>query len=214
MESRAKIFGHPVHPMLIVLPVGLFLMAVISDIIYLITGSSIFPVVSFVDIAGGVIGGLLAAIFGFRDYLAIPGGTRAKSIAATHGVGNVIVVVLFAISWLIRNGDPTVFPSTLALIFSFVGIIVAGGTAWLGGELVDRLGVGVDPGANLNAPSSLSGEPANAVTDRAPVADTVAMPVTGQESQENRDLPHGAQTYVRDDEPVDKNPGEHDMDEP
>jgi uncharacterized membrane protein len=218
MESRAKILGHPVHPMLIVLPVGLFLMAVVSDIIYLITASSIFPVVSFINIAGGVIGGLLASIFGLIDYLAIPGGTRAKSIAATHGIGNVIVVVLFAISWLIRNGQDTVFPSTLALIFSFLGIIVATVTAWLGGELVDRLGVGVDPGAHLNAPSSLSGAPANAnvgaATDRTPGVTAGAVPVTGEESRSRDDLAHGAAAYDTNKQRADTTSEQRDLDEP
>ncbi len=204
MESRAKAFGHPIHPMLIVLPVGLFVMAIVSDILYLITRRSIFPVVSFVDIAGGVIGGLLAAIFGFRDWLAIPKGTRAKSIATIHGIGNAIVVVLFAISWLIRNGSASIFPSALAMIFSFLGIIVACGTAWLGGELVDRLGVGVDPGANLNAPSSLSGQPLMATADRPPVVGTMSysqVPVTGEEQR----------TEDRMDNPAVE---EHDVDEP
>ncbi len=208
MESKAKAFGHPIHPMLITLPVGLFVMAIVSDILYLITRSSIFPVVSFVDIAAGVIGGLLAAIFGFRDWLAIPNGTRAKSIATTHGIGNVIVVVLFAISWLIRNGSDTVFPSAVAMIFSFVGIIVACGTAWLGGELVDRLGVGVDPGANLNAPSSLSGQPAmETVADRAPVVGVMSydqVPVTGDE-QRREEMQTGT---------VENPTDEHDVDEP
>ncbi len=202
MESRSKALGHPIHPMLIVLPVGLFLMAVISDILYLITHSSIFPVVSLVDIAGGVIGGLLAAIFGFRDYLALPAGTRAKSIAATHGIGNVIVVVLFAISWLIRNGSDSLFPSALALIFSFAGIIIAGFTAWLGGELVDRLGVGVDQGANLNAPSSLSGEPAYLAPDRAP-SETHAVesvPVTGEKQTFINDQPQTSHEVIRDED--------------
>ncbi len=206
MESRAKLFGHPIHPMLIVLPVGLFLMAVISDILFLITQSSIFPVVSMVDIAGGVIGGLLAAIFGFRDYLALPSGTRAKSVARTHGIGNVVVVVLFAISWFIRIGADNIYPPAIALIFSFAGIIIAFFTAWLGGELVDRLGVGVDTGANLNAPSSLSGEPAGPTlnSQTAPLGAVThrveSIPVTGEEDV------------------VEKDPGlrgeEHDVDEP
>ncbi len=209
MESRAKAFGHPIHPMLIVLPVGLFLMAIVSDILFLITRSSIFPVVSFVDIAGGVIGGLLAAVFGFRDWLAIPNGTRAKSIATIHGIGNVVVVVLFAISWLIRNGSDSIYPSAGAMIFSFLGIIVAGGTAWLGGELVDRLGVGVDPGANLNAPSSLSGQPAMATDGRPPVVGVMSysqVPVTGEERRKDDQIDNP----VVDTTPVD----EHDVDEP
>ena len=103
--------------------------------------------------------GLLAAIFGLIDWLAIPAGTRARRIGLWHGVGNVVIVVLFILSWLIRlnaQSNPNVF----AYILSAVGVVLALFTGWLGGELVDRLGVGVDEGANLNAPSSLSGEPA------------------------------------------------------
>ena len=221
MESRAKAFGHPIHPMLIVLPIGLFVMAVISDILYLITRSSIFPTVSFINIAGGIIGGLLAAVFGLRDYLSIPPGTRAKSIAATHGIGNVIVVVLFAISWIIRNGADTIFPPALALFFSFAGIILATITAWLGGELVDRLGVGVDPGANLNAPSSLSGEPAIAAHTPAPagVYSAQAVPVTGENQPMTEEPLRASHDRIRDadlqsGDPLDPNVDDREMDEP
>lgn len=58
MESHVKAFGHPIHPMLIVFPLGLLATAVIFDIVYLITGNSVFPVLSFWDIAVGVIGEL------------------------------------------------------------------------------------------------------------------------------------------------------------
>lgn len=182
MESRAKAFGHPIHPMLIVFPLGLFIAAVVCDIIYLINDVSFFPVVSYYNIAGGIIGGLLAAVFGFRDWLAIPAGTRAKRIGLLHGLGNVVLVVLFLISWLIRRGDPNFVPSTLALIFSFAAILLGTLTAWLGGELVYRLDVAVDRGANLDAPSSLTG----------PVSDMdmrmSGVPVTGEETHERDDL--------------------------
>jgi uncharacterized membrane protein len=105
-------------------------------------------------IAPGVITGLLAAPFGFIDWLAIPPGTRAKRIGAVHGLGNVVVVLLFAGSWLLR-GDAPRAPDGLALALSFVAGGLALFTGWLGGELVDRLSVGVDEGANVNAPSSL-----------------------------------------------------------
>lgn len=221
MESRAKAFGHPIHPMLIVLPVGLFVMAVVSDILYLITRSSIFAIVSFVNIAGGIIGGLLAAIFGFLDYQAIPAGTRAKSIAATHGIGNVVVVAMFAISWLIRNADETIYPPALALIFSFAGIIVATITVWLGGELVDRLGVGVDPGANLNAPSSLSGQPAHSVSHQASegMPAVASVPVTGENRGETLEQPRASHQRIREadlqaNDPLDPNTEGHEVDEP
>jgi uncharacterized membrane protein len=176
MESRAKLFGHPVHPMLIVFPVGLFVAAVICDIVYLINGNSVLSAVAFFDITGGVLGGLAAAIFGFRDYLAIPMETRAKHIGLLHGAGNLVVTLLFAVSWLLRLNAVNHIPSALALICSFVGIALTGMTAWMGGELVDRLGVGVDPGANLDAPNSLSGQaPQPAHFD--------AVPVTGDHEE-------------------------------
>jgi uncharacterized membrane protein len=160
MESKAKLFGHPIHPMLIVLPLGLFLMAVFSDIAYLVTGNATFAAVSYWDIGAGIAGGLLAAIFGLIDWWAIPSGTRAKSIGLYHGVSNVIVVGLFLISCLMRNGVEGYIPSTTASALIFAGIALGAVAGWLGGELVDRLGVGVDEGAHLDAPSSISGRPA------------------------------------------------------
>ncbi len=163
MESRTKAFGHPIHPMLIVFPLGLLIMSAIFDILHYLTGNAIFSTVAYYDIAAGVIGGLIAAVFGLLDWLAIPHGTRAKSIGATHGIGNVMVVLLFAFSWLIRNGNSGHQPDIWAFIMSLLAIVIGTGTAWLGGELVYRLGMAVDDGANLDAPSSLSGEPAGIV---------------------------------------------------
>jgi len=161
MESKVKLFGHPIHPMLIVFPLGLLVTSLIFDIIYLITKNSSFGPVSFWMIAAGVVGGLVAALFGLLDWLNIPAGTRAKSVGLWHGLGNVVVVAFFAISWFLRRNNPANVPDTTALIFSLVGVGLGTVTAWLGGELVDRLGVGVDRGANLDAPSSLSGAPAS-----------------------------------------------------
>lgn len=160
MESKAKLFGHPIHPMLIVLPLGLFLMAVFTDIAYLATGNPTFAAVSYWDIGAGIAGGLLAAIFGLIDWWAIPSGTRAKSIGLYHGVSNVIVVALFLISCLMRNRVEGYLPSTTASVLIFAGIVVGAVAGWMGGELVDRLGVGVDDGAHLDAPNSMSGRPA------------------------------------------------------
>jgi uncharacterized membrane protein len=166
MESKTKLFGHPIHPMLIVFPIGLLATAVIFDIIYLITGNPNLTTVSYYMIAAGGIGGLLAAIFGFIDWLALPNNSRAKIIGLWHGIGNVVIVGLFAVSWLLRSGNANFVPDALALILSFAGIGLALITAWIGGELVYRLGVGVDPGANVNAPSSLTESSATPRTKR------------------------------------------------
>lgn len=154
MHSRVKLFGHPVHQMLIVFPLGLLATAVLFDVIHLATGVPEMATVAYWLVAAGIVGGLLAAPFGFIDFLGIPAGTRAKRIGMLHGGGNLVVVLLFIGSWWLRP-EPPAAPSALPLLLSFAGAGLALVTGWLGGELVDRLGVGVDENAHLDAPSSL-----------------------------------------------------------
>lgn len=156
MESRAKLFGHPIHQMLIPLPLGVLAISLIFDLIAIAFDRPHLHTAAFSMIAAGIISGLAAAVFGLIDFLGIPAGTRAKRVGALHGIGNVIVVALFAASWVVRRDQPS-DPGTLAILLSAAAAALAGVTGWLGGELVDRLGVGVDDGANLNAPSSLHG---------------------------------------------------------
>jgi len=160
MKEGAKLLGHPIHPMLIVFPLGLLATAVAFDIVSLVQGDNSWFGVSYWMIAAGVIGGLLAAVFGLIDWIAIPSGTRAKNIGLLHGGTNVLVVLLFLVSWFIRGSADSHVPSTAALVCSFLGLVLALIGGWLGGELVDRLGIGVDPGAHPNASSSLSGRTA------------------------------------------------------
>jgi uncharacterized membrane protein len=161
MEARAKLLGHPIHPMLIPFPLGLLTTAAIFDVIYLVTTKPGLAAAAFFAIAAGIVGGLLAAVFGLVDWLAVPAGTRAKRIGVLHGVGNVVVVAVFAASWLLRLGAPDYRPSALAVGLSIGGALLGGVTGWLGGELVDRLGIGVDDGAHPDSPNSLSGQPAH-----------------------------------------------------
>ncbi|OBK71131.1 DUF2231 domain-containing protein [Mycobacterium sp. 1274761.0] len=156
MTSRAKLLGHPIHPMLIPFPVGLLTTAVIFDIVYLFTDRTGFTIAAAYAIAGGIIGGALAAPFGWIDYFKIPADTRAKRIGLIHGLANIVVVVLFAVSWLLRWNAGGWEPTPAALACSFVAVVIAAAAAWLGGELVDRLAIGVDEGAHPDAPSSLS----------------------------------------------------------
>jgi uncharacterized membrane protein len=158
MDSKVKLLGHPVHQMLIVFPLGLLSTSVLFDIISLVRHAPRWSEVAFYMASAGIIGGLLAAVPGWLDWWAIPRRTRAKQIGLLHGIGNVIVVALFIVSWLLRYHDPAA-PPTLAIVAALLGVALALVTGWLGGELVDRLGVGVDDGAHLNAPSSLSTQP-------------------------------------------------------
>jgi uncharacterized membrane protein len=161
MESRLKFAGHPVHPMLVVFPLGLLATAVIFDISYLLSGTAQWTVAAHYMIGAGLIGGLAAALFGWLDWAGIPSGTRAKRIGLWHGLGNVAVLALFTLSWVLRRDNPAL-PPTGAIVAGLSAIVLAVIAAWLGGEMVHRLGVGVDGGAHLDSPSSLSELPAGA----------------------------------------------------
>ena len=141
MDSKAKLFGHPIHQMLVVFPLGLLGTSVVFDLLHLALDNDLMAQVAYYLISAGIIAGLIAAPFGTIDWLAIPKGTRAKSIGAMHGVGNLLVVALFAASWWMRREAPAA-AGAAEVALSFGGAALSMVTAWLGGELVDRLGVG------------------------------------------------------------------------
>lgn len=165
MRSRATLLGHAIHPMLIVFPVGLLTTAVIFDVIQIFTDNPRWGAVSFGMISAGLIGGIAAALFGVIDWMAIPRGTRARRIGLFHGFGNAFVLLLFGMSWFSRLLAPSK-PTPMAIGLGVVGVVLIAVTGWLGGELIARLGISVDEGAHVNAPSSLSGQPASAVDAR------------------------------------------------
>ncbi|HEX8237832.1 MAG TPA: DUF2231 domain-containing protein [Abditibacteriaceae bacterium] len=163
MESKAKFLGHPAHIILIVFPLGLLSTAAIFDLLALAKKKENkkrkFAEAAYLLIGAGILGGLVAAPFGTIDWLAIPQGTRAKRVGAAHGLGNVAALGLFTASWFLRRKEPQ-HPTTPALTLSFTAAALSGVTGWLGSELVERLGVGVYPGAHLDSPNTLSGRPA------------------------------------------------------
>lgn len=156
MRGRARALGHAIHSIVIVFPLGLLITASVFDVIGLISDGGGFAVASAYAIAAGLIGGLVASATGWIDWSAIPAGTRAKRVGLAHGVGNGVVLLLFALSWVLRAGSGDWRPGALALVCGFAGVALAGVTGWLGGELVERLGVGVHEGAGPDAPSSLT----------------------------------------------------------
>ena len=155
MESRAKVLGHPVHQMLVPIPAGLFIVAALLDIVDRFVDTAWIATVTYWNIALGVVSALVAALFGVIDWTNIPPRTRAKRVGAIHGIGNVIAVLLFGGAWLMRRDIPTHATDTGSLALEVIAFALLGVTAWLGGELVDRMGVGVDDGANVDAPNSL-----------------------------------------------------------
>jgi uncharacterized membrane protein len=163
MESRIKSLGHPVHPMLVMFPVALFVTAVIFDLVDIVGGPRFFGEAAYWNILIGLIGGVLAAAVGAVDLLAIPSRTRAKRIGVSHAAVNLAVILLFAAIWAVRMAADERGAGGAIFAIEVVALAGVGLGSWFGGELVDRLGVGVDTDADLNASSSLSPAPA---TDR------------------------------------------------
>jgi uncharacterized membrane protein len=145
--------------MLVVFPLGLFVTGTIFDLIHLISDNGTFAEVGFWMISAGIIGAVLAALTGFADWTSIPRDTRAKRVGLLHGALNAAVLLLFAISWLVRLDNTNHAPSAGAFTLEVIAVALGGASAWLGGELVDRLGIGVHEDAHPDAPSSLAGAP-------------------------------------------------------
>ncbi|PZG12422.1 hypothetical protein C1I95_25860 [Micromonospora craterilacus] len=163
MESRLKVLGHAVHPMLVMFPVALLVTAVLFDVIDALGGPRFLGEVAYWNLTVGLIGGVLAAAAGAVDLLAIPAGTRAKRVGVTHAAANFAMLLLFAAVWVVRLNAEYRTAGGALIAIEVVAVAILGVAAWLGGELVGRLGVSVERDANLNAPSSLrptgSGQP-------------------------------------------------------
>ena len=153
--KRVTVAGHSLHPMLVAFPLGLLITSLVWDIVYLATGNPQWSSFAFWSIVAGLVGGALAAVPGLVDWKAIPPNTRANRIATYHLLLNLGLIALFALSLVLRANDGSAATRVLSMIPGWVGIAIGAVSAWLGGELVERLGVGVDDHQGLNAPSSL-----------------------------------------------------------
>jgi uncharacterized membrane protein len=149
MASRASIAGHPVHPMLVVFPIGLFVFSFICDLIYLGTENGLWRDIAYYSMAGGILGGLAAAVPGLIDFLGIS-DERVRRIAALHMIINVSVIILYAVNLWIRSTPGT---PTLSIWLSGFSVALLAVSGWLGGEMVYVHGVGVGPAGAETTPS-------------------------------------------------------------
>ena len=155
MQHKVKPMGHPMHPMLVVYPLGLLTLTPVFDIVHWITGNGYWSTAAIIQNATGTLGGLLAAVTGTIDWLGIPAGTRAKTVGLVHGAGNYLILILFIVSWLTRlNAQAN--PPIITYVLAFLGAALFMATGYLGGELTLHFGVGIEPGANVNASSPFS----------------------------------------------------------
>jgi uncharacterized membrane protein len=141
MRTPASIARHPIHPMLVTIPIGLWLFSFACDLAFVLgSGASHWFTLSFYTMIAGLLGALLAAVPGTIDMLSLSG--TPKKLALTHGALNLTVVVLFAVNIAIRLDRTEVAGLPLAL--SVIAIMLLGVSAWLGGHMVYVHGVAVD----------------------------------------------------------------------
>jgi uncharacterized membrane protein len=155
MESRAKVLGHATHPLLVAFPIGLLVSSIGFDLLRLVTGDREWSQLAFWNIFAGCASGWLSMVPAAIDWWFLPWRTRAKRVATIHAIAADTGINLFFASWLLRRADPE-NPPPKALLLSAAGGVVLALVGWLGGELVQRMGVSVAPGAHLDAPSSLA----------------------------------------------------------
>lgn len=148
MRSKFAIGGHPLHPMLIALPIGLFAWAIACDFIYLFTGKDeLWYDMSLAATVAGVITALVAALPGFGDYFTMAKDTPARGMATAHMALNLAVVAIFAVSALLMYDDNATDGGafTLVMLLHLLGGGMLALSGWLGGEMVYRYHLAVVP---------------------------------------------------------------------
>jgi uncharacterized membrane protein len=148
MRSKFAIAGHPIHPMLVALPIGLFTWAVICDIVYLASDrDKLWYDMAFWAGIGGILTGLLAALPGIGDLLTMARHTDARWMTIMHGVLNVTVIAVFFIAMLLMLDDGATSGGALGTVFvlHLIGLGLLGLSGWLGGEMVYRYHLGMVP---------------------------------------------------------------------
>jgi len=142
MSTPASIAKHPVHPMLVVLPMGLWIFSLIADLIAAAGWITPWNEVAFYTMAGGIVGAVIAAVPGLIDFFSIT-DPRSRRIGLYHLTGNLAATAIFGVNFYLRaTSGPGGF---LPLGLSIAAIALVGFGGWLGGELVYVHGIGVEP---------------------------------------------------------------------
>lgn len=143
--STAAVVGHPIHPMLVVFPIGFLVAALATDLAFWGTNDPFWARASTWLLGAGVVMGVLAAVAGLIDFITI---SRVRSLAAgwVHFLGNATAILLALWNLLYRIGeDPGAGVMPFGLILSAVVVAILLVTGWLGGELVFRHRIGMIP---------------------------------------------------------------------
>lgn len=140
MAAKVNIAGHPVHPMLVAFPIGLWVFSLACDILFRATGNQVWDTVGLYTMGGGIIGAIAAALPGFFDLLDMQ-ESRAKRIGLGHALLNITALILFVAGFSIRQSAG---PGTVPFILSILGVITIAVSGWMGGSMVYLHGAAVE----------------------------------------------------------------------
>lgn len=144
INALAGSYGHPIHPLLVTLPIGVWVASLVFDIAALVTESRVMSEAAYWLIGIGVVGALVAAVWGVMDLMTIPRNTEAWRTGITHMTLNLVVAVLFAVSFFVRMSDGYTEPPAVWLVaLSVLALVGLAFSGWLGGRLAYRFGVRV-----------------------------------------------------------------------
>lgn len=140
MRTPASIAGHPIHPMLVPIPIGLWIFSLVCDLVGAGGGNPAWATVALYCMGGGIVGALLAALPGLIDLVSLPPGPRKTALV--HMAINLTVVALYAVNFWLRLRSPEQPGNLVWLSAIAIGLLVISG--WLGGKMVYVHGVAVD----------------------------------------------------------------------
>ena len=142
VRSTAQIASHPIHPMLVPIPIACFVGALLTDIAYVVTAEIMWANFSAWLLVVGVIFGVLAALAGLIDFLSNR-LVREQAPAWPHLLGSAVALILAFFNVLIHTRDAWTSVWPLGLILSVLTVLILPVSGWLGWALVYRHGVGV-----------------------------------------------------------------------
>lgn len=139
MQGKATVAGHPIHPILVTFPIGSYVAALIADIVYGAGGGSFWGAMSTWLLAFGLAGSLLAALFGFIDYISAPMSEQARQVANLHATFNVATTIVFGVAFATRYFGPQLVWGHVLTVMGVCLLLTAG---VLGGNLAHKHLVG------------------------------------------------------------------------
>jgi uncharacterized membrane protein len=141
MRSRFAIFGHPIHPMLVSIPIGLFVWAFVCDIVYIARDhETMWYDIAFWSGIAAWVTALVAALPGFGDYFTMARHSSAAAMATAHMTLNLVIVALYVVATVLMLDRNAVSGGQLGAVFilHLVGSALLLLSGWLGGEMVFR----------------------------------------------------------------------------